>query len=93
MSYFAAESSRPDCVRLWEMCDPLFIFMDIPVIPKTFDKDFFFFLGLYFAENFSVHMHFTSKLVSPVLQPFNRQLLVLCPTKMDSPGPVCNFDL
>ena len=75
------------CVRLWEMCDPLFIFMDIPVIPKTFDKDSFF-LGLYFAENFSVHMHFTSKLFSAVLQPFNQQVLVLCPTENDSPGPV-----
>lgn len=75
-------------VRLWEMCDPLFIFMDIPVIPKTFDKDFLFFLGLYFAENFSVLMHFTSKLVSAALQPLNQQVLVLCPTEKDSRGPV-----
>lgn len=82
----------------WEICDPLFILMDIPVIPKTFDKVLFGFgwwfvfvffpLGLYFAENFSVRMHFTSKLVSAVLQSFSQQVLVLCPTEKDSPGPV-----
>jgi len=49
---------------------------------------FFFFLELCFDENFSVHMHFTGKLVSAVPQPFNQQVLVLCPTEKDSPGSV-----
>lgn len=46
------------------------------------------FLGLYFAENFSVWMRFTSKLVPAVLQPLNQQDLGLCPTGKDSPGPL-----
>lgn len=78
-----SESSRPGCPKLWEMCappPPFLIFMGIPVIPKTFNKDFFF-LGLYFAENFSAYMHFTSKLVSALLQPSNQQLLAVRPTE------------
>lgn len=75
---FLSESNSLGCPKLWEMCDPPFlIFIGIPVIPKTFNKDFFF-LGLYFAENFSAYMHFTSKLVSTLLQLSNKQLLGIC---------------
>lgn len=46
-------SSKPDCLRLWEMCDPLLIFMGIPGIPKTLNKDFyFFFLGSILLRTF-----------------------------------------
>lgn len=89
-------SSKPDCLRLWEMCDPLLIFMGIPGIPKTLNKDFyFFFLGLYFAENFYVCVHFTSKQASALLQPFSQQVLVFRPAERGThqgPWPL-NLDL
>lgn len=86
VEHFAAEGSRLSCVGLWEMCDPLLIFMDIPVIPKTFDRDFYLLLGLCFAENLSCPRVLLQQVDFCCASASCQQFLELSPTE-NSPGP------